>query len=60
MFGLGFPELAIILVLALVIFGAGKLPNVMGSLGKGVREFRKSVTDPDPVEGSVQRNPTRS
>ena len=46
MFGLGFPELAIILVIALLVFGAGKLPSVMGSLGKGMREFKKSVSDP--------------
>jgi len=36
MFGLGFPELLIILVIILVIFGAGKLPQVGEALGKGV------------------------
>ncbi len=43
MFGLGMPELVVILVLALIVFGAGKLPDVAGSLGKGIREFRKSM-----------------
>ncbi len=41
MFGLGTTELIIILVLVLVIFGAGKLPEIGGALGKGIRNFRK-------------------
>lgn len=48
MFGLGMPELILILVIALVVFGAGKLPDVAGALGKGLREFKKSVTDTTP------------
>ncbi|MFN2251602.1 MAG: twin-arginine translocase TatA/TatE family subunit [Anaerolineae bacterium] len=39
---LGVPELLIILVLVLIVFGAGKLPNVMRSMGEGVREFREA------------------
>ena len=34
--------LLVILVIALIVFGGGKLPEVMGSLGKGIREFKKS------------------
>lgn len=48
MFGLGMPELILILVIALVVFGAGKLPDVAGALGKGIREFKKSATEPVP------------
>lgn len=45
MFGLGTQELIIILVLTLVIFGAGKLPQVGGALGKGIRNFKKGLND---------------
>lgn len=43
MFGIGVPELVIILVVALIIFGPGKLPEIGGALGKGIRDFRKSM-----------------
>jgi sec-independent protein translocase protein TatA len=43
MFGLGTQELVIILVLVLVIFGAGKLPQVGGALGKGIRNFKSGL-----------------
>ncbi len=45
MFGLGTQELIIILVLVLVIFGAGKLPQVGGALGKGLRNFKQGIKD---------------
>jgi len=45
MFGLGFPELLIILVIILVIFGAGKLPQVGDALGKGLNKFRTAMDD---------------
>lgn len=45
MFGLGTQELLIILVLVMIIFGAGKLPQVGSSLGKGLRNFKKGVGD---------------
>ena len=39
MFGMGIGELLVVLVIVLVVFGAGRLPEVMGSLGKGVQAF---------------------
>lgn len=43
MFGLGTGELVIILVLVLVVFGAGKLASIGGALGKGIRNFKEGV-----------------
>jgi sec-independent protein translocase protein TatA len=45
MFGLGTQELIIILVLVLIIFGAGKLPQVGSALGKGLRNFKSGMKD---------------
>lgn len=42
MFGIGAPELIVILIIALVIFGPGKLPEIGSALGKGIRDFKKS------------------
>jgi sec-independent protein translocase protein TatA len=50
MFGLGSTELIIILVLVLVIFGAGKLPEIGGALGKGIRSFKKGILDSDVID----------
>jgi sec-independent protein translocase protein TatA len=43
MFGIGATELIIILVVALLVFGPGKLPEIGGALGRGIRDFRKAV-----------------
>jgi len=42
MFGIGVPELLVILVVALIIFGPGRLPEIGGALGKGIRDFKKA------------------
>lgn len=43
--GLGVPELLIVLVLVLILFGAGRLPQVFESFGKGIRAFRQASQD---------------
>jgi len=50
MFGLGVGELLLILVIVLIIFGAGKLPEIGEGLGRGIRSFRKAVKAPDEID----------
>ncbi len=45
MFGIGMPELIVILVIALIIIGPAKLPDVARALGRGMREFRRASTE---------------
>ena len=47
MFGLGMTELIVILVIVVLIFGAGKLPEIGGAVGKAIKGFKKSVHEPD-------------
>ena len=50
MFGFGMGELLLILVIVLIIFGAGKLPDLGEGLGRGIRNFRKQVKAPDEID----------
>lgn len=43
MFGLGMPELIIILVIIVIIFGAGKLPEIGAGIGKGIKNFKEAT-----------------
>ena len=47
MFGLGMPELIVILLIAFLIFGAGKLPEIGEGLGRGIKNFKKSIKEID-------------
>jgi len=42
---LGFPELLIIMVVILLLFGAKRIPEIAGSMGKGIKEFKKNIND---------------
>ena len=42
---IGMPEILVVLVIALLVFGAKRLPEMGSSLGKGIREFKRSLTD---------------
>lgn len=46
---IGGPELIFLLVIVLIVFGAGKLPDVFGQLGKGVRSFRDEASTDKPA-----------
>ena len=50
MFGLGIGELLVILVIVLIIFGAGKLPEIGEGLGRGIRSFRREMHKPDAID----------
>jgi sec-independent protein translocase protein TatA len=47
MFGIGLPELSIILVIILLVFGAGKLPGIGAGIGKSLRNFKGALQDTD-------------
>ena len=50
MFGLGISELVVILVIILIIFGAGKLPEIGGGIGKAIKNFKEATKDSHPKE----------
>jgi sec-independent protein translocase protein TatA len=50
MLGLGIQELVIILVIVLVIFGAGKIPDLGSGIGKGIKNFKKGIQDGESLE----------
>lgn len=52
---LGMPELLLILVVVLIIFGVGRLPEVGGALGRSIREFRSAASDNTDEETGAQR-----
>jgi sec-independent protein translocase protein TatA len=55
---LGWQELVIVLVIVVIIFGVGKLPEIGGAMGKGIREFRSNASDPEDENKDVQKTTT--
>ncbi len=47
---IGMPELIIILVIALIVFGAGKLPQIGENMGKAIRNFKKATSEREGIE----------
>ncbi|MFO7876214.1 MAG: twin-arginine translocase TatA/TatE family subunit [Desulfovermiculus sp.] len=52
MFGIGIPELIIILAIVLVIFGANKLPEIGSGMGRAIRNFKKASDEPEEIDVS--------
>jgi len=55
--GFGWPEALIILSVVLIVFGVGKLPQVGGALGKGLREFRRGKAGLEEIEEEEEETP---
>ncbi len=53
--GLGPTELIVVLVIILVVFGAGKLPDIASGLGKGLKDFKKVMQEPDAPDSETPR-----
>ena len=56
MFGIGMPELIVILIIVLVIFGAGKLPEIGTGLGRAIRGFKKGLSEADPDDSKRMKD----
>lgn len=59
-FNLGWPEILIILFIVLIIFGAGKLPQIGGAFGKSIREFRKAQSGEDDEKDKSEKGVVKS
>ncbi len=60
MFGIGIPELIIILVIVLIIFGANKLPEIGAGMGKAIKNFKKATSELDEIEVSPEKEKVSS
>lgn len=58
MFGIGFSELMIILLIVLIVFGVGKLPQIGEGLGKAIRGFKKGISEGDEIDITPNKEET--
>ncbi len=58
--GIGMPELLVILVIVLIIFGAGKLPEIGAGLGKGIKNFKKATSEMQELDDKEKLEDKRS
>ena len=58
MMGIGFPELMIILVIIMIIFGAGKLPEIGSAFGNSIKNFKKSMKEAEEIQEAANIEPS--
>lgn len=58
--GIGMQEILIILLVVLVLFGAKKLPEIGGGLGRAIRNFKKASSEPDEIDISPKAEPQKT
>jgi sec-independent protein translocase protein TatA len=54
MMGIGFPELFVILLIIMIIFGAGKLPEIGSAFGNSIKNFKKSMKEADEIKSEAE------
>ena len=55
MFGIGMPELIIVLIIILIIFGAGKLPDIGAGMGKAIKNFKNATSASDKLAAKKKK-----
>ena len=55
MFGIGMPELVVILVIIMIIFGANKLPQIGSGLANGIRNFKKGIDEKEETDATPKK-----
>lgn len=60
MFGLGMGELVVILIIVFLLFGATRLPEMGKGIGLAIRNFKKSINEPDSIDVTPQKPPVEN
>jgi sec-independent protein translocase protein TatA len=55
MFGMGWQELVLILIIVVIIFGVGKLPEIGSAIGKGIKNFKKSINEKEITDDNEKK-----
>lgn len=60
MFGLGMQELIVLLIIIVILFGAKRLPEIGGGIGKAIKNFKKATSEPDEIDVTPRKDADKS